>query len=72
MHGKFDLPDLFLAISLGMIAMEAALGSLTVIKARYRASDTFASLGAQAIIRDKDTWLSGSGGFDLQSPRAGG
>jgi uncharacterized protein YbjQ (UPF0145 family) len=30
-----------------------------------------ASLPAQAIIRDKDTWLSGSGGFDLQSTRAG-
>jgi uncharacterized protein YbjQ (UPF0145 family) len=30
------------------------------------------SLPAQAIIRDKDTWLSGSGGFDLQSTRAGG
>ena len=31
-----------------------------------------ANLPAQAIIRDKDTWLSGSGGFDLQSTRAGG
>jgi len=31
-----------------------------------------ASLPAQAIIRDKDTWLSGPGGFDLQSIRAGG
>jgi hypothetical protein len=31
-----------------------------------------ASLPAQAIIRDKDTWLSGSGGFDPQSARAGG
>ncbi|HEX4152159.1 MAG TPA: heavy metal-binding domain-containing protein [Steroidobacteraceae bacterium] len=31
-----------------------------------------ASLPAQAIIRDKDTWLSGSGGFDLQSTRAAG
>jgi uncharacterized protein YbjQ (UPF0145 family) len=31
-----------------------------------------ATLPAQAIIRDKDTWLSGSGGFDLQSTRAGG
>ena len=30
------------------------------------------ALPAQAIIRDKDTWLSGSGGFDLQSIRAGG
>jgi hypothetical protein len=31
-----------------------------------------ANLPAQAIIRDKDTWLSGSGGFDPQSARAGG
>ena len=30
------------------------------------------ALPAQAIIRDKDTWLSGVGGFDLQSIRAGG
>ena len=29
-------------------------------------------LPAQAIIRDKDTWLSGSGGFDVTSIRAGG
>jgi uncharacterized protein YbjQ (UPF0145 family) len=29
------------------------------------------TLPAQAIIRDKDTWLSGSGGFDLTSIRAG-
>jgi uncharacterized protein YbjQ (UPF0145 family) len=29
-------------------------------------------LPAQAIIRDKDTWMSGSGGFDLASIRAGG
>jgi hypothetical protein len=31
-----------------------------------------ASLPAPAIIRDKDTWLSGSGGFDLTAIRAGG
>ncbi len=30
------------------------------------------NLPAQAIIRDKDTWVSGPGGFDLQSTRAGG
>ncbi len=29
-------------------------------------------LPAQAIIRDKDTWLSGPGGFDVTSIRAGG
>jgi uncharacterized protein YbjQ (UPF0145 family) len=31
-----------------------------------------AALPAQAIIRDKDTWVSGSGAFDLTSIRAGG
>ena len=30
------------------------------------------TLPAQAIIRDKDTWLSGDGGFDVASIRAGG
>jgi uncharacterized protein YbjQ (UPF0145 family) len=30
------------------------------------------ALPAQAIIRDKDTWLNGPGGFDIQSLRAGG
>ena len=31
-----------------------------------------ATLPPQAIIRDKDTWVSGAGGFDLQAARAGG
>lgn len=30
------------------------------------------SLPPQAVIRDRDTWVSGEGGFDLQSMRAGG
>jgi len=30
------------------------------------------ALPAQAIIRDKDTWLSGPGGLEVQSLRAGG
>ncbi len=30
------------------------------------------ALPAQAIVRDKDTWVSGEGGFDLQAARAGG
>jgi sterol desaturase/sphingolipid hydroxylase (fatty acid hydroxylase superfamily) len=47
MHRKLNLPDLFLAISLVMIALEAALGSLAVIKARYQARDALASLGMQ-------------------------
>lgn len=33
---------------------------------------TTPNLPAQAIIRDTDTWLSGEGGFTLQSTRAGG
>ena len=31
-----------------------------------------AALPPQAIVRDKDTWISGEGGFDLQATRAGG
>jgi uncharacterized protein YbjQ (UPF0145 family) len=31
-----------------------------------------AALPAQAIIRDKDTWVNGSSGFEIQSLRAGG
>lgn len=30
------------------------------------------ALPPQAIIRDRDTWISGAGGFDLQAARAGG
>jgi uncharacterized protein YbjQ (UPF0145 family) len=30
------------------------------------------ALPAQAVIRDRDTWISGEGGFDLQATRAGG
>lgn len=30
------------------------------------------ALPVQAIVRDKDTWVSGDGGFDLQATRAGG
>jgi hypothetical protein len=47
MQRKFDLPDLFLAVSLGMIAIEAALGSISLITAAYRSGDTLASLGMQ-------------------------
>jgi len=47
MHRKFNLPDLFLAIFLGMIAIEAALGAFSLIGARYRVGDTLASLGMQ-------------------------
>jgi hypothetical protein len=47
MHWKPQLPEIFLGISLGMIAIEAALSSVAAVRARYRASDTFASLGMQ-------------------------
>jgi hypothetical protein len=30
-----------------------------------------AALPAQAIIRDRDTWMSGAGGFEIQTLRAG-
>jgi uncharacterized protein YbjQ (UPF0145 family) len=44
----------------------------TAVRKHPGVSVQTATLPAQAIIRDKDTWLSGSGGFDLQSSRAGG
>jgi ribonuclease T2 len=44
MNWKQHLPDIFLGISLAMIGIEAALASASMIKARYRAGDTFASL----------------------------
>jgi hypothetical protein len=48
MNWKPHLPEIFLGISLGTIAAEAALGRIAAIKARYRESDTYASLGMQA------------------------
>ena len=48
MNWKPHLPEIFLAISLGMIAIEAALSRIAAVNARYRASDAFASLGMQA------------------------
>jgi sterol desaturase/sphingolipid hydroxylase (fatty acid hydroxylase superfamily) len=47
MHWQPHLPEIFLGISLGMIAIEAALAGIAAVKARYRAIDTFASLGMQ-------------------------
>jgi uncharacterized protein YbjQ (UPF0145 family) len=43
----------------------------TAVRKMPGAAVQTAALPAQAIIRDKDTWLSGSGGFDPQSARAG-
>ena len=48
MHRKLNLPDLFLAISLAMIALEAALAGLALINAKYRAMNTLASPATQA------------------------
>lgn len=47
MHWKPNLPDVFLGISLGVTAVEAALSRFAIIKARYRAHDSFASMGMQ-------------------------
>jgi hypothetical protein len=44
----------------------------TVSPTSVRARECRRRLPAQAIIRDKDTWMSGPGGFDLASIRAGG
>jgi len=44
----------------------------TAVRKLPNFSVTTPALPCQAIIRDKDTWLSGDGGFDLQSTRAGG
>ena len=48
MHRGLNLPEIFLLISLGMIAVEAALAQWTLVRARYRVRDTLASLGMQA------------------------
>ena len=44
----------------------------TAVKRMEGLSTATAALPPQAIIRDKDTWVSGEGGFDLQGSRAGG
>ena len=48
MNWKPHLPEIFLGISLGLIAIEAATGAAAWVNARYRSRDTFASLGMQA------------------------
>jgi sterol desaturase/sphingolipid hydroxylase (fatty acid hydroxylase superfamily) len=42
------LPEIFLGISLAMIALEAALSRSGLVRARYTSNDTWASLGMQA------------------------
>ncbi len=44
----------------------------TAVKKSPDAKVLTPTLPAQAIIRDKDTWMSGEAGFELQSTRAGG
>jgi uncharacterized protein YbjQ (UPF0145 family) len=44
----------------------------TAIRKQPGMSVKTAALPAQAIIRDRDTWVNGSGSFDLSSIRAGG
>ncbi|HEX3846372.1 MAG TPA: sterol desaturase family protein [Steroidobacteraceae bacterium] len=48
MSWKRHLPEIFLAVFLGLIAAEAALAGASILRARYRTRDTFASLGMQA------------------------
>ncbi len=48
MHRRMNLPEIFLLISLAMIAIEAAFAQWALVKARYRVQDTLASLGMQA------------------------
>jgi sterol desaturase/sphingolipid hydroxylase (fatty acid hydroxylase superfamily) len=45
MHWKPSLPDLFLAIYLTAIGLEAALGRFGLVTSHYRAKDTIANLG---------------------------
>jgi sterol desaturase/sphingolipid hydroxylase (fatty acid hydroxylase superfamily) len=47
MQLKHHLPEVFLAISVALIALEAILARFAVIHATYRARDTFASLSMQ-------------------------
>jgi uncharacterized protein YbjQ (UPF0145 family) len=44
----------------------------TAVRKLQGAAVKTAALPAQAIIRDKDTWLSGAAGLEIQSLRAGG
>jgi sterol desaturase/sphingolipid hydroxylase (fatty acid hydroxylase superfamily) len=44
---KWNLPAVFLALSLGLIAVEALLARFAVINAKYRVGDTLASLSMQ-------------------------
>ncbi len=48
MNWKAHLPEIFLGISLALIAVEAALAGTAMIKARYGLRDTLASFGMQA------------------------
>ena len=47
MHRSLNLPEIFLLISLAMIAIEAAFAQWSIVKARYHVKDTAASLGMQ-------------------------
>ncbi len=44
----------------------------TAVKRTEGVTTVSPQLPPQAIIRDKDTWVNGRGGFDIQSLRAGG
>jgi hypothetical protein len=44
MHHKWNLPEVFLAISVALVAVEGMLAGFSLIHARYRAADTLAWL----------------------------
>lgn len=47
MHHMWNLPEVFLAISVGLVALEAILAGFSLIRAKYRLNDTVASLAMQ-------------------------
>jgi sterol desaturase/sphingolipid hydroxylase (fatty acid hydroxylase superfamily) len=48
MHRRLNLSEIFLLISLALIAIEAALAQGALVRAKYRLRDTLASLAMQA------------------------
>ena len=59
MHRKLELPDLFLAVSLIMIAVEAALANLAIVEGRYAPKDTFASLECRSATSSMNLGMAG-------------
>ncbi len=71
MHAAQGTDTKTYSVELGPILVEIfAVG--TAVRKMTRVAVQTPNLPVQAIIRDKDTWLGGVRGFDLQSIRAGG